>query len=270
MSNQQIFHRILLTGAAGGLGKELRGRLAKYTDIIRLSDIVAMEDRGAANEEIVVCDLADKKNVLQLAEGVDAILHFGGISTEHAFEDIVGPNICGTYHIYEAARQHGIKRVVFASSNHVIGFHRRDEVLATDCAKLPDSYYGLSKAYGEDLATFYWHRYGIETVSIRIGSAFPTPDNVRMLSTWLSYNDLEQLVIKGLTAKAVGHTVVFGVSNNPHVWWDNRLAAHLGYQPVDSSAPYTDKVMAEKDTKPDPGPLYQGGGFTEAGPFEDK
>ncbi|MEB3767745.1 NAD(P)-dependent oxidoreductase [Acinetobacter sp. MD2] len=263
------FHRILLTGAAGGLGKVLRQRLQKYAQVIRLSDISEIVDLEDANEEIRLCDLSSKHAVHDLVEGVDAIIHFGGVSTEHSFEDVLGPNICGTYHIYEAARQHGVKRVIFASSNHVIGFHPRGETLETDCLRKPDGYYGLSKSYGEDLATFYWHRYGIETVSIRIGSAFPEPNNPRMLSTWLHYDDLEQLIFKGLTVANVGHTVVFGASNNAKTWWDNTGASHLGYQPQHSADPYTQAVQSQNPPAADPGVQYQGGGFTEAGPFED-
>lgn len=267
MSKPPIFERILLTGAAGGLGRQLRVRLAPYAKTLRLSDIADIDEAGCAQEEIVTCDLADKQAVYRLVEGVDAIVHFGGVSTEHAFEDILGPNICGTFHIYEAARRHGVRRLVFASSNHVVGFHRRTEKLDASCARLPDSYYGLSKSYGEDLATFYWHRYGIETVSLRIGSSFDAPENVRMLSTWLSYRDLTQLVVKGLSVPGVGHTVVFGASDNPDTWWDNRLAAHLHYEPVDSSAVFAETVRRQSLGKPDPGAAYQGGGFTEAGPF---
>lgn len=268
MSANPVFQRILLTGAAGGLGRQLRQRLAKYTTLLRLSDIqVDALSPALSHEEIIDCDLADKTAVQQLAQGVDAIVHFGGVSTEQAFEDILGANICGTYHIYEAARAHGIRRVIFASSNHVIGFHRRGEILDANCARKPDGYYGLSKSYGEDLATFYYDRYGIETVSIRIGSAFPEPNNTRMLSTWLSYNDLEQIVYKGLTTPNVGHTVIFGASNNPDTWWDNRLAAHLGYQPVDTVEVYREQILKNSVEQADPGAAYQGGGFTELGPF---
>lgn len=268
MNATKPFRRIVLTGAAGGLGKVLRDRLLAYTDILRLSDIHSIEDQQRSNEEIVRCDLSNKSEVFALVQDADAVIHFGGVSTEHSFEDVLGPNICGTYHIYEAARKHGVKRIIFASSNHVIGFHKRGEILETDCARKPDGFYGLSKSYGEDLATFYWHRYGIETTSIRIGSAFPEPDNQRMLSTWLHYDDLEQLVYKGLTTPNVGHTVVFGASNNSQTWWDNSGAAHLNYQPIHSADPYAANLSSQTPAKPDPGAAYQGGAFTEAGPFE--
>jgi len=264
------FNRLLLTGAAGGLGKVLRETLRPYAKVIRLSDIVDMSPASDASEEVVTCDLADKQAVHQLVEGVDAILHFGGVSTEHAFEEILGANICGVFHIYEAARRHGVKRVIFASSNHVIGFYKQDEVIDAHSPRRPDSYYGLSKSYGEDVASFYFDRYGIETVSIRIGSSFPEPQNRRMMSTWLSFGDLTQLLERALYAPNVGHTIVYGVSDNKNVWWDNRLAAGLGYVPQDSSEVFRDKVEAQPmPAADDPAMVYQGGAFVAAGPFGD-
>ena len=264
------FNRLLLTGAAGGLGKVLRERLRPYANILRLSDIGEMAPAAGPHEEVVYCDLADKAAVHQLVEGVDAILHFGGVSVERPFEEILGANICGVFHIYEAARRHGVKRVVFASSNHVIGFYKQDEKLDANSLRRPDGYYGLSKSYGEDMASFYFDRYGIETVSIRIGSSFPEPANRRMMSTWLSYNDLTHLLERCLYTPDVGHTVVYGMSDNREVWWDNSKAAHLGFTPKDSSEVFRSKVEAQPmPAADDPARIYQGGAFVAAGPFGD-
>jgi uronate dehydrogenase len=264
------FNRLLLTGAAGGLGKVLRQSLRPYASILRVSDIAEMAPATGAYEEVQVCDLADKAAVHQLVEGVDAILHFGGVSVERSFEEILGANICGVFHIYEAARRHGVKRVVFASSNHVIGFYKQNEFIDAHAPRRPDSYYGLSKSYGEDMASFYFDRYGIETVSIRIGSSFPAPHNRRMLSTWLSYGDLTQLIERALYTPNVGHTVVYGMSDNRNLWWDNHLATHLGYQPQDSSEQFRGQVEAQPmPAADDPAMVYQGGAFVAAGPFGD-
>ena len=268
---QNPFNRLLLTGAAGGLGKVLRESLKPYAKVLRLSDIAPMAPAVDASEEIQLCDLTDKHAVHQLVEGVDAILHFGGVSVERPFEEILGPNISGVFHIYEAARRHGVKRVIFASSNHVIGFYKQDQTLDARSPRRPDGYYGLSKSYGEDMATFYFDRYGIETVSIRIGSSFPEPQNRRMLSTWLSFADLTQLLERSLYTPDVGHTVVYGASNNPNLWWDNRYAAHLGFAPKDSSEVFRDKVQAQPmPAANDPSMIYQGGAFVAAGPFGDE
>ncbi|WP_460125611.1 NAD-dependent epimerase/dehydratase family protein [Pseudomonas sp. S2_C03] len=264
------FNRLLLTGAAGGLGKVLRESLRPYAKVIRLSDIANIAPAIDEREEVVTCDLADKQAVHHLVEGVDAIVHLGGVSTEHSFEDILGANICGVFHIYEAARRHGVKRIIFASSNHVIGFYKQDEVIDARSPRRPDSYYGLSKSYGEDVATFYFDRYGIETVSIRIGSSFPEPQNRRMMSTWLSFGDLTHLIERALYAPNVGHTVVYGASDNKNVWWDNRYASALGYAPKDTSEVFRDKIEAQPmPAADDPAMVYQGGAFVAAGPFGD-
>ena len=269
-TTQNPFNRLLLTGAAGGLGKVLRKTLKPYANTLRLSDIADMEP-AESGEEVQICDLSDKAAVHRLVEGVDAILHFGGVSVERPFEEILGANICGVFHIYEAARRHGVKRVVFASSNHVIGFYKQDQTLDAHSPRRPDGYYGLSKSYGEDMASFYFDRYGIETVSIRIGSSFPEPQNRRMMSTWLSYDDLTQLIERALYAPDVGHTVVYGMSDNKTVWWDNRLASHLGYAAKDSSEVFRDKVEAQPmPAADDPAMVYQGGAFVAAGPFGDE
>ncbi|MCK9705482.1 NAD-dependent epimerase/dehydratase family protein [Pseudomonas syringae] len=270
-TTQTPFNRLLLTGAAGGLGKVLRETLRPYTKVLRLSDIAEMAPAVDGSEEVQVCDLADKNAVHQLVEGVDAIVHFGGVSVERPFEEILGANICGVFHIYEAARRHGVKRVIFASSNHVIGFYKQTETIDAHSPRRPDSYYGLSKSYGEDMASFYFDRYGIETVSIRIGSSFAEPQNRRMMSTWLSFADLTQLIERSLYTPDVGHTVVYGVSDNKTVWWDNRLASKLDYKPKDSSEVFREKVDAQPlPAADDPAMLYQGGAFVASGPFGDQ
>lgn len=155
-------HRILLTGASGNLGKILRVRLRRYADIVRVSDVATLE-RAHDQEEVVRCDLADAAAVDALVQGVDAIVHFGGVSVERPFEEILPANIQGRFNIYEAARRKGVRRVVFASSNHVIGYYRQGEMLDADVPPRPDGYYAVSKAFGEQLSRFYFDRYGIET-----------------------------------------------------------------------------------------------------------
>ena len=186
MSETTTIHRLLLTGAAGGLGQVLRERLAPCASVLRLSDIAPMAPAAGPHQEVVPCDLADKAAVDALVQGCDAIVHLGGVSVERPFEQILEGNIKGVFHIYEGARRHGVKRVVFASSNHVIGFYPQSETIDDRVPHRPDGYYGLSKSFGENMAQLYFDRYGIETVSIRIGSSFPEPANRRMMSTWLS------------------------------------------------------------------------------------
>jgi uronate dehydrogenase len=261
--------RLLLTGAAGGLGRVLRPRLKRYCETLRVSDIADLAGAGAG-EEVVQADLADKAAITALLADVDAVVHLGGVSTEHAFETLLPANIVGTYHVYEGARRAGTKRIVFASSNHVTGFYKQSETITPQALPRPDTYYGLSKAFGENLAQFYFDRYGIETVSLRIGSSFPEPRGRRGLSSYLSYDDLERLVLAALSAPVVGHTVIYGVSANRSVWYDNRSASHLGYAPQDSSEPWRAGLEAREPhiDRSDPTAIHQGGIFVTQGPFE--
>ncbi len=263
------FQRLLLTGAAGGLGRVLRPRLKRYCESLRLTDIAPL-DAAQAGEECVQMDLADAAAAQKLLHGVDAVVHLGGVSTEQAWEPILAGNIVGLYNLYEAARKNGVKRVIFASSNHVMGFWRQDQVVDADSAPRPDGLYGLSKAFGEDVARLYWDRFGIETLVVRIGSSFPEPANRRMLATWLSYDDLERLVVAGLTAPVVGWSVIYGISDNATAFYDNTKARHIGYRPRDSADAFRHQVEAVQPTLDlsDPANLYQGGAFVRSGHFE--
>ncbi|MDR7150525.1 uronate dehydrogenase [Hydrogenophaga palleronii] len=261
-------HRLLLTGAAGGLGSALRDRLKVNCETLRLSDKSSFGE-AQAGEEIVLADLANAAEVDTMVAGVDAIVHLGGISVEAAFEPILQANILGVYNLYEAARKHGVKRVVFASSNHVTGFYKQSETIHADHPPRPDGLYGVSKAFGEDLSRFYFDRYGIETACVRIGSSFPEPKDRRMLATWLSFDDLHRLVSACLSTPVLGHSIVFGMSNNAVTWWDNSRARHVGYVPQDSSDVFREAVYARTSAPDlnDPAAVYQGGAFVKAGPF---
>ena len=266
----KVHQKLLLTGAAGGLGQALRERLKANCAVLRLSDVAPMGEPGA-NEEIMLADLADAAAVDAAVKGVDAIVHLGGISTEGPFEPILQANIIGLVNLYEAARRHGVRRVLFASSNHVTGFYRQGETISADHAPRPDGFYGVSKAFGEDLSRFYFDRYGIETACLRIGSCFPEPRDRRMLATWLSYNDLHRLITACLSTPVLGHSLIFGMSDNAVTWWDNSRARHIGYSAQDSSDVFRDAVYA-RTTNPDlndPVAQFQGGVFVVAGPFNE-
>jgi uronate dehydrogenase len=260
---------LLLTGAAGGLGQELRERLKANCTTLRLSDRVAFA-AASSNEEIMLADLANAEQVNAMVQGVDAIIHLGGVSVEGPFEPIMQANILGVYHLYEAARMHGVKRVVFASSNHVTGFYRQSETINAEQPARPDGFYGVSKAFGEDLSRFYFDRYGIETACVRIGSSFAEPRDRRMLASWLSFDDLHRLITACLTTPVLGHSIIFGMSNNAVTWWDNSKARHVGYVPQDSSDVFKEAVYARTAAPDlnDPAVQFQGGGFVKAGPFQ--
>ncbi|KWE47646.1 NAD-dependent dehydratase [Burkholderia ubonensis] len=262
------FRRLLLTGAAGNLGCQLRGALADWADVVRVSDVAPLGD-AAAHEEVRVADLADRQAVAALVDGVDAIVHLGGISVDAPFDDLLEANIRGTYNLYEAARKHGVRRIVFASSNHAIGFHPVTEVLDADAPQRPDSLYGVTKCFGEALSRYYFDRFGIETVCLRIGSSFEAPKNPRMLVTYLSYRDFIELVRCSLLTNRVGHVVVYGVSDNPVKWWDNTKAGFLGFRPRDSSEQFAGRfaLTAPSADFDDPAQRFQGGGFVVGEPM---
>ena len=266
----KVHDKLLLTGAAGGLGKALRERLKANCSVLRLSDVQAFGE-AVDGEEIILADLADAAAVDAMVQGVKAIVHLGGMSVEGPFGPILQANILGAYNLYEAARKHGVKRVIFASSNHVTGFYRQDQTITADHPARPDGLYGLSKAFGEDLSRFYFDRYGIETACVRIGSSFAEPRDRRMLATWLSFDDLHRLITACLTTPVLGHSIIFGMSDNAVTWWDNSRARHIGYVPKDTSDVFRDAVYA-RTANPDLNDLvaqFQGGGFVVAGPFED-
>lgn len=237
---------VLLTGAAGGLGSLMRGLLPAYGYELRLLDMRPVDGEPDA----ITADLTDTEALRKAVRGVDAVIHLAGISLESSFDKILRANIEGTYNLYEAAREAGVPRIVFASSNHAVGFTPRpvgdDPLIRVDTPRRPDTFYGLSKSFGEDLAQLYWDKHGIETVSVRIGSCFLEPTSVRMLSVWMSPGDGARLFHAALTAPAVGHAVVYGSSANTRLWWDLSSARALGYEPQDDSEQYAEKLIAEQ------------------------
>lgn len=262
-----MLKKLLITGAAGGLGQIARAGLTDIAETLRLSDIAEMAPAGP-NEEVVQCDLGDAAAVDALVEGCDGILHLGGISTENTFERILNANIVGLHNLYEAARKHGHPRIFFASSNHVVGFYRQDEWIDGSAAHKPDSWYGVSKSYGEAVALMYFHKFGQETAMVRIGSCFAEPADHRMLATWLAPEDFLSLCARVYEAPRLGCPVIYGVSDNDAKWWDNGAASYLGWRPKHSSAQFARK-MAETVPLPetdDPVSMWQGGKFT-SGPI---
>ena len=244
------FDTILITGAAGRLGTQLRRGLAPLARKLRLTDVVDIADLHP-NEEAVICDLTDADALLRAAEGVQAIVHFGGASLEKPGETVLNANIIGSYNVYEAARKNGVPRVVYASSVHAIGYHRLEDHIDAHSPHRPDGLYGLSKCFVEDLGRLYWDKFGIESVALRIFSSFPEPADRRMLWSWLSFDDCVRLVAASLTAPRVGFTVSFGMSDNAVKPVDNRLAAHLGYHPQDNTEAYRAGVEG-RTPLPDP------------------
>jgi uronate dehydrogenase len=254
--------KVLITGASGGVGTRLRTLLKPIYPELVLSDLKVPEDLRA-DERFIAADLSDFDAVEAAVTGMDGIVHLGGYSVEGPWETILRSNIIGTYNLFEAARRQGVKRVVFASSNHVVGFYPRHETIGVDVVPLPDTRYGLSKLFGEGVASLYAYKHGIGVLSIRIGNVADRPIDERRLAIWLKPDDLVALVRIGLERPRLVYEVVYGMSDNERAWWDNGLAHALGYQPEGQSEVFAKAVVAAqaKLPKDDIGDYFQGGAF---------
>lgn len=239
--------RLLITGAAGGVGTLLRPLLAKPDRTLRLLDVAPLPDTGDG-AELVRASITDLSAMVSACEGVDAILHLGGLSTEHGWDDILSVNIDGTYKVFEAAHRAGVPRVVFASTNHTVGFHPNDGQVAPDYLfPRPDTYYGVSKVAGEAIGSLYHDRYGLDVVCVRIGGCFEKPLDSRMLANWLSPRDGAALVEAALSVPSPGFKVVWGVSDNKRRWWSLAEAEAIGYRPQDDAEVFADEVPRADD-----------------------
>jgi uronate dehydrogenase len=255
-------HRVLITGAGGGIGSALRETLRGVYPVLRLSDRVPLQP-ARDGEEVDQTDIADMAAVERMVAGVDGIIHLGGISGENSWETILEGNIIGLYNVFEAARRAGVKRIVMATSNHAVGFYPRAETIDHRVVPRPDSRYGVSKAFSEALASLYAEKHGIGFLCTRIGNFGIEPIDSRRLAIWVSPRDYTQLVRIGLEHPDVRFEIVYGVSGNQRSWYDNRNAHRLGYRPEDDSEPYAVAILArEANLQKDPiAERYQGGTF---------
>jgi uronate dehydrogenase len=258
----KIEMHILITGAAGDIGTRLRKLLKGAYPRIRLSDIRKPKDLSK-DEEFIAADLADYKKVKKITDGIDGIVHLGGHSVEGPWDKIHKSNIVGCYNLFEAAYRSGVKRVVFASSNHAVGFYPRDQKIGVDVTVHPDSRYGVSKAFGEALGALYADKHGLRVTCIRIGNANDKPIDKRRLSIWVKPEDLAQLIRIGLEHPDIRFEIFYGSSNNEAGWWDNSNAKRFGYRPQFRAEEFRAEAMAEQaKLPPDPiGDRFQGGSF---------
>jgi uronate dehydrogenase len=255
---------IVLTGAAGRIGRMLRGRLARPDRMLRLVDIAPLA--AGASEEVIQASVTDLDAMTAACAGASAVIHLGGIPGEAPWEQIAAVNIHGTYAVFEAARRAGVSRVIFASSNHAVGFAPRTAFPVPDYAfPAPDTYYGVSKVAGEALASLYHSRYGLDAICLRILTCDDRPPNVRALSTWLSPDDAGRLFEACLTAPSPGFRVAFGVSANTRGDWVSLAQARsLGYEPRDDAEAYAAEILAASgspDPEHDPVLAHLGGPF---------
>lgn len=241
---------VLITGAAGGVGRLMRPRLARPGRTLRLLDIVALDPPGPEERvELVTASVTDPAAMRAACEGVDAVIHLGGNSVEGPWRDILENNIDGTRVLLEAARDAGVRRVVLASSNHAAGFYDRDAApdggLPAEVVPRPDTYYGVSKVAVEALGSLFHSRYAIDVTCLRIGSCFEKPWDPRSLWTWMSPDDGARLFEACLSTPEPGFRVVWGISRNTRRWWSLEAGEAIGYLPQDDSEVFADEIMSE-------------------------
>jgi uronate dehydrogenase len=253
-----------MTGAAGDVAGRLRKLLKPIYPELRLSDMKKPVDLG--DDQFVPADLARIEEVEKAVDGVEGIIHLGGFSVEGPWETILQSNIIGCYNLFEAARRKGVKRIVFASSNHAVGFYPRVQRIGVDVTTRPDSRYGVSKAFGEALGALYADKHGLRVLCVRIGNVGDKPLDLRRLSIWIEPEDLLQLIRIGLEHPDLRFEVFYGASLNERAWWDNSRAYAYGYRPKHRAENHRDHALAEQaKLKPDAiADFYQGGTFCSA------
>ena len=254
--------KIVLTGAAGRLGGYLRKPLAAKCETLVSTDIAPLTDSLIKGESFVQADLADYAKMAEIIKGADMVVHFGGHPDEKPFEDILHANIIGSYNIWQAAYEAGVRRIVYASSIHAVGLHPKTTAINIHTPHRPDSYYGLAKCFAEDMAKLYWDKKGLEAVCLRILSC-ANVTNSRALGSWLSYDDLIHLVERAVDTPTTGFAVIYGVSNNDRSPVDNTGASFLGYRPRDNAEQFAEDILANApDPDPrDPDQMMHGGPF---------
>ena len=261
---------VAITGAAGLVGSGLRTEMLKLGYRLVLLDRRPIED-CCANERSAVVDIRDREGLTNLLKNCDAVVHLAACTTDAPWPEQVSLSVEGTISLFDAARNAGVQRVVFASSHHVVGFHSRTNRINDQVELRPDSRYGVGKAFGEAIGALYAYKYDMKVLSIRIGNVNTRPVDRRRLGSWLSWRDLGQLVSIGIENPSVVFEIVYGISDATGRNYDNSSAYRLGYQPKDTSEPFEADVLRE-DPMPDPGSpaaespaeLTLGGMFSEA------
>ena len=238
--------RVLITGAAGGIGNVLRAGLTGHYSLLRLADVRPCGNIARGEEE-VVADFTSMDAALAATRGMECVVHLAGVPRETEWERILPNNIVATYNLFEAARCNGVKRVVFASSNHVTGFHRVGQTVDPSLQPRPDSRYGVSKVFGEALGRLYADKHGLSVACLRIGSFRARPQNARELRTWISHRDTVQLVRRCIDAPSFHFIVVYGVSANTRNEWRDEAAQLIGYRPQDNAEVYAAELESKTE-----------------------
>ena len=254
--------RVLITGAAGVIGRCLRAGLKGVYDELRLADIAPQEPAGPG-ETVLRTDIRDIAALEAAMQSVDCVVHLAGIPVEGPWETVRDLNIDGCYNAFEAAYRQGVKRFIFASSNHAVGFHSREKILDSNVLPRPDTRYGASKVFGEALGRLYADKHGLSVACLRIGT-FRVPDEPvesRQLLSWISHRDMAQLVRRCIDHPEYHYLVAYGVSNNRRSRWSNAGVDFLGYRPQDDSEIFAERILAKGIVEDPIAARFHGGFF---------
>ena len=261
------WRRVLITGAAGEIGTVIRPALVDTAGALRLLDQRPIADAAAA--ETIMGDVTDPAVMDTAMAGVDCVIHLAGIPRETGGspDEILHANIIGTHTVFAAARQHGVKRVIFASSNHVIGFYPADKPVGPDVPPRPSGFYGASKAYGEALARLHADKFGMEVACLRIGAFRARPGNARGLGAWISHGDMAALARATVLAPSFHFLVLYGVSANSRAKWggDGAARAHIGFTPRDNAEDWAAELADKAASPSSPAARFHGGSVCEIG-----
>lgn len=261
------WHRLLITGAAGEIGSVIRPALADTAEALRLLDQRPITNPAGA--EALVGDITDAGFLDHAMAGVDCVFHLAGIPRETGGspDEILHTNVIGTHGVFAAARKHGVRRFIFASSNHVIGFYPAEADVAPDVPPRPSGFYGASKAYGEALGRLHADKFGMEVACLRIGAFRAEPGNARELGAWISHGDMAALAKAVVQAPRFHFLVLYGVSANSRAKWggDAAARAHIGYVPRDNAEKWAATLAGKTATPGSPAALFHGGSVCEIG-----
>jgi uronate dehydrogenase len=253
---------VALSGASGNIGRLLRVELPKRGVDLRSAGGTKPLKPLHDGEDVMHGDLRDPAVVDRLLDGVGVLIHMAGTSVERPLPEIIENNLVALHQVYEGARRHGVRRIVFASSNHAFGMHSVKSKLRLDADYRPDGFYGLSKVWGEAMARMYWDKHGIEGVSLRIGTTMGSaPENFRQLSTWMGVDDLVSLVMRSIEAENVGYAAVWGISANTRAYYDLSEGNAIGYQPTQNAEDWAEDILKQPNPLDPIAQRFQGGQF---------
>ena len=236
--------RVMVTGANGHMGRWIVEGLRNDGYDVVPTGRVANPELG-----IVQMDVRDADACIEVMKGIDTVIHMAFyMRTDKFREEIVPANIIGAYNVYEAARINGVKRVIYGSSNHAVGFYKQTDELRDDIMPRADSPYGLAKCFGELCGRYYSDRYGISVINVRIGtfSYDGMPYTLRKTKIWLSNDDTHQLFRKCVEAdEKHKFLTIYGVSNNEGGYFDiSGLKDLIGYEPKDNGAEHVEHALS--------------------------